>query len=335
MSKPKALLVTGGAGFIGSHTVRHLSEAGESIAVLDNLSAGHRGAILSDAIELYTADLDDGAALDTIFLKHDVEAVIHFAAHCYVGESVSEPVKYYRNNLAAPLALLDAMRAAGCRQFIFSSTCATYGDPVAMPMDESHPQQPINPYGWSKLMLERVLADCGRAWGLRSVCLRYFNACGSAPDGAIGEDHDPETHLIPNALRAALGTGPALTVFGDDYPTPDGTCIRDYIHVADLATAHAKALDYLRGGGASDAFNLGTGEGVSVRQIIDLAEQVSGKPVPHAIGPRRPGDPPELICAPGKAKRVLGWEAQYKDVRDSIQHTWDWMTGPHGGRYGE
>ena len=333
MSQPGSLLITGGAGYIGSHTVRHLLAHNERLIVLDSLVFGHTEALPLDRITFIRGGISDAGLLDTLFTDHRIEAVLHFAAFAYVGESVTDPLKYYRNNLAAPLTLLEAMQKHGCTQFIFSSTCATYGNPQFVPMDESHPQEPVNPYGASKQMLERVLKDCGTAWGLRTVFLRYFNASGCDPDGEIGEDHNPETHLIPRILMAITGEAEALTVFGTDYPTPDGTCIRDYIHVNDLASAHALALTYLRAGHETTAVNLGTGCGFSVKQIIQTVEQVTGRTVPVQYGPRRAGDPPELICNPAKAKAVLGWEAQYKDPRSHIESAWKWMTGPRGGRY--
>jgi UDP-glucose-4-epimerase GalE len=328
------LLITGGAGYIGSHTVKHLLDLGEKLVVLDNLAFGHTEALPLDRVTFIEGDMSDAALMDRLFAEHQPEAVLHFAAFAYVGESVTDPLKYYRNNLAAPLVLLDAMQRHGCKRFIFSSTCATYGNPVRVPMDEDHPQEPVNPYGASKWMLERVLRDCDAAWDLKSVFLRYFNASGCDPEGSIGEDHDPETHLIPRILMALTGEIANITVFGTDYPTPDGTCIRDYIHVCDLATAHAKALDYLRAGGTTTPVNLGTGRGFSVKEIIETAEAVTGKKVPISYGPRRAGDPPELICQPAKAKAVLGWEAQYKNPRDHIEAAWKWMTGPRKGRYG-
>lgn len=331
--KQPALLVTGGAGYIGSHTVRLLAESGEKIIVLDTLELGHREALISPNVELVVGDLGDATVLAKIFGEHEITAVLHFAAYALVGESVSEPLKYYQNNFAKPLVLLEAMKQHGCGQFIFSSTCATYGNPQFMPMDETHPQNPINPYGASKLMFERALLDSESAWGLRTVILRYFNASGCSPDGLIGEDHTPETHLIPRALMAAKGEVGELTVFGTDYPTPDGTCIRDYINVLDLAEAHAAALAYLRSGNASTACNLGTGKGASVKEIIQLAEEISGLPVPVVYGPRRAGDPPELVGNPAKAKAVLGWEAKHKDPRDMVQASWNWLSGPRGGRY--
>ena len=331
----RSILVTGGAGYIGSHTVQRLLKQGERIVVLDNLVHGHRAALDRDRVTLVEGDLGDEARLDQLFAQHQIEAVLHFAAYCYVGESVEDPLKYYRNNVASPLVLLEAMRRHGCAQFIFSSTCATYGNPVSMPMDETHPQNPVNPYGASKWMLERVLRDCGTAFGLRSVFLRYFNASGCDREGRIGEDHEPETHLIPRILMAIRGDIESLTVFGTDYPTPDGTCIRDYIHVSDLAAAHSLALNYLRSGGETTAVNLGTGRGFSVKEIIATAEAVTGGTVPVTYGPRRAGDPPELVCNPARAREVLGWEAQFKDPRSHIQSAWNWMCQPHRGRYGD
>ena len=331
MSSP--LLITGGAGYIGSHTVKHLLAAGEKIIVLDNLVFGHPEALPLDRVTYIKGEMSDAALVESIFAQHKPEAVLHFAAYAFVGESVEDPLKYYRNNLAAPLVLVEAMQRHGCKKFIFSSTCATYGNPVRVPMDESHPQEPVNPYGASKQMLERVLKDCEPAWGLKSVFLRYFNASGCDLQGEIGEDHTPETHLIPRILMAATGEIDSITVFGTDYPTPDGTCIRDYIHVSDLASAHALALDYLRKEGATTAVNLGTGGGFSVRQIIATAEAVTGLTIPVSYGPRRAGDPPELVANPAKAKAVLGWEAKYKDPRSHIESAWKWMTGPQKGRY--
>jgi UDP-glucose 4-epimerase len=328
-----SILVTGGAGYIGSHTVRLLASQGRKIVVLDNLVYGHRDAIVDESVELVTGDIGDRDLVRGLFAKHKFEAVVHFAAYAYVGESVTDPLKYYRNNTAEPLVLLEAMQEFGCKVFVFSSTCATYGVPTALPIVEANPQNPINPYGRSKLMLEWVLADCGHAWGLRSACLRYFNASGSSSDGKIGEDHNPESHLIPRVLMAITGEIDQIEVFGTDYDTPDGTCIRDYIHVDDLADAHAKALDYLSGGGESFQCNLGTGVGVSVKEIIDAVEEVTGKTVPLRYGPRRPGDPAMLVAEPSRAKTLLGWEASHKDVRDMVQSAWAWISGPNGGRF--
>ena len=327
------LLITGGAGYIGSHTVRHLLEQNERVVVLDNLVFGHREALPLDRVTLVEGDMADAALMEKLFVEHQPEAVLHFAAFAYVGESVTDPLKYYRNNLAAPLTLLETMQRHGCKRFIFSSTCATYGDPVRIPIDESHPQAPVNPYGASKWMLERVLRDCGNAWGLKSVFLRYFNASGCHPSGEIGEDHNPETHLIPRVLMAATGEIENITVFGTDYDTPDGTCIRDYIHVCDLASAHALALNYLRRGGETVAVNLGTGRGFSVKEIISTAEEVTGKKISVSYGDRRAGDPSELIANPKLAKEILGWEAVHTNPREHIDSAWRWMNGERRGRY--
>lgn len=333
MQKTGTLLITGGAGYIGSHTVKHLLNQGEKVVVVDNMVFGHREALDLGRVTLVEGDLGDAELMDRVFAEHQPEAVLHFAAYAFVGESVEQPLKYYQNNVTAPLALLEAMKKHGTRRFIFSSTCATYGNPQYMPMDENHPQVPVNPYGASKLMLERVLLDCGVAWGLQSVFLRYFNASGGDLEGEIGEDHTPETHLIPRILMAAKGEIEHITVFGTDYATPDGTCIRDYIHVNDLARAHALALDHLRCGRESTAVNLGTGRGFSVREILATAEAVTGRSIPVSYGPRRAGDPPELVANPAKAKEVLGWEAEYKDPRQHIESAWKWIAGPRGGRY--
>jgi len=333
MNKKEVILVTGGAGYIGSHTVRALVALNKNVLVLDNLVYGHRDAIVDEGVSLIEGDIADASLLDEIFTNHTVTAVVHFAAYAYVGESVTDPIKYYDNNTAKPLVLLSAMQKYGCKNFVFSSTCATYGDVETVPIVETTPQSPINPYGWSKYMLEIILKDCDRAWGLKSVCLRYFNASGCDSEGLIGEDHNPETHLIPLVLMAIKGERDNITVFGTDYPTPDGTCIRDYIHVEDLADAHAKALQYLAKGGASTQVNLGTGVGVSVKQIIDAAEKVSGQTVPAKMGERRAGDPAELIANASKAKEVLGWEAQHKDATKMVESAWQWMNQPHGGRF--
>ncbi len=329
----KSVLVTGGAGYIGSHTVRYLASEGYNVVVLDNLVFGHRQAIVDEGVELVVGDIGDKALISSLFDRHEFAAVVHFAAYAYVGESVTNPLKYYRNNTAEPLALLEVMQEKGCKNFVFSSTCATYGVPERVPIVESNPQNPINPYGRSKLMLEWILRDCDTAWGLRSVSLRYFNASGSSEDGKIGEDHNPETHLIPRVLMAVTGEIPHLDVFGTDYPTPDGTCIRDYIHVDDLASAHAKALAHLAAGGASVACNLGTGVGVSVKEIISATEEVTGRPVPVKYSPRRAGDPPQLLADPSFAKETLGWVAAHTDVRDMVRSAWAWMSGPGKGRY--
>jgi UDP-glucose 4-epimerase len=329
------VLVTGGAGYIGSHTVRLLASQGRKVVVLDNLTYGHREAIVDEGVELVVGEIGDKALLLQLFARHGFGAVVHFAAYAYVGESVTDPLKYYRNNTAEPLALLEVMQEHGCKNFVFSSTCATYGVPESIPISEKNPQHPINPYGRSKLMLEWILEDCDRAWGLKSACLRYFNASGCSEDGLIGEDHEPETHLIPRVLMAVTGEISHVDVFGTDYPTADGTGVRDYIHVADLASAHSKALDHLAAGGDSVRCNLGTGVGVSVKEIIAAVEELTGKKVPVQYGPRRPGDPPELLADPRLAAEVLGWVAQHRDVRDMVRTAWTWINGPRGGRYSD
>lgn len=327
------ILVTGGAGYIGSHTVRLLAAQGRKVVVLDNLVFGHRDAIVDEGVELVVGDVGDRELVDGLFARHRFGAVVHFAAYAYVGESVTDPLKYYANNTAAPVSLLRVMRDHGCKVFVFSSTCATYGVPEAVPIVETNPQRPINPYGRSKLMVEWILADCDRAWGLKSACLRYFNASGCAEDGRIGEDHDPETHLIPRVLMALAGEIEGIEVFGTDYDTPDGTCVRDYIHVDDLADAHARALDHLAAGGDSFQCNLGTGVGVSVKEIIAAAEEVTGRKVPVSYGPRRAGDPDRLVADPTRAREILGWTARHRDVRDMVRSAWAWVGGPSGGRY--
>lgn len=314
------VLVTGGAGYIGSHTCKALAEAGFSPVVYDNLSFGHKEAVLWGDLEI--GDIKDTDRLQEVIVKHNPIAVLHFAAFINVGESVKNPGKYYDNNVAGSLSLLRAMEAEGMDKIVFSSTCATYGEPETLPITEEEKQQPINPYGWNKLFVEKMLADFETAHGLRSVCLRYFNACGAEEEARIGEDHTPETHLIPLALKAAKGETAGLKIFGTDYPTPDGTCLRDYIHVLDLADAHVKALDYLLKGGKSDAFNLGTGNGFSVKEIVDAVGRVTGTPVPHTLEERRPGDPPALVAMPQKAKDILGWEAKWTDVEKIVETAW-------------
>lgn len=332
MSKLSTLVV-GGAGYIGSHTVRLLASQNRQVIVLDNLVYGHKDAIVDSGVTFIQGDLSDRSLLDRIFSEHDIDVVLHFAAFINVGESVSDPLKYYKNNTANPIILLEAMRHHGVKAFVLSSTAAVYGEPVAVPIVEDHPLQPVNPYGWSKLMLEQILADCDTAWGLKSVCLRYFNASGSWGDGLIGEAHEPETHLIPNVLLAIQGKIERMTVFGTDYDTPDGTCLRDYIHVLDLADAHAKALDYLKDGGENLRCNLGTGLGVSVREILDAAKEVTGQEVPVQYGDRRAGDPARLVADPSLAKEKLGWEASRRDVCEMVQSAWEWMTGSRSGKF--
>lgn len=316
------ILVTGGAGYIGSHYVLYERARGSRVVVLDNLVYGHREAVL-DA-PLVEGDLGDRAVLDRVFTEYPIEAVVHFAAFAFVGESVTDPGKYYRNNLGATLQLLDAMRDHSVPHLIFSSTCATYGSPVYVPMDEQHPQNPINPYGESKYFCEKIMQAYDRAYGLRFTALRYFNAAGCDPEGRTGESHDPETHLLPLVLQAALGARGPVSIFGADYDTPDGTCIRDYIHVLDLAQAHSLALDRLRSGAGSASYNLGTETGYSVRQVIRLCEGVTGRPVPAQEAPRREGDPPRLVAAAGKARAELGWQPRYLDLEQTIATAWRW-----------
>ncbi len=333
MNPNSPILVTGGAGYIGSHTVRLLASQGRKIVVLDNLVFGHDQAIVDPGVELVVGETGNRDLVRSLFEKHRFGAVVHFAAYAYVGESVTNPLKYYENNTAEPIKLLQVMQEFGCKVFVFSSTCATYGVPEKLPLTESNSQKPINPYGMSKLMVEYILRDCDTAWGLRSACLRYFNASGASPDGLIGEDHNPETHLIPRVMMAVTGEIDKIEVFGTDYPTPDGTCIRDYIHVEDLADAHARALDHLAAGGESVRCNLGTGVGVSVREIISAVEEITGKTVPVEYGPRREGDPPSLVADPALAKQLLGWVATRRDIRDIVRSAWAWSSGPHAGRF--
>jgi UDP-glucose-4-epimerase GalE len=322
------ILVTGGAGYIGSHAVRLFLARGHDVWVYDNLSMGHRAAVPGD--RLLVGDLAEQARLDHALVMHRIEAVVHFAAFAYVGESVKHPGKYYQNNLVNTLHLLEAMRRHGIGRFVFSSTCATYGLPQSVPITEDEPQKPINPYGNTKLAVERALADYAAAYDWGFAALRYFNAAGASPDGAIGEDHDPETHLIPLVLQAAQGQRPAVEVFGTDYPTPDGTCVRDYIHVDDLAEAHLLALEALAPGKHLH-YNLGTGRGHSVREVIRVAEEVTGKPVPVKVGPRRPGDPPVLVASAEKVQRELGWRPRYPELRPIVETAWDWhRTHPRG-----
>lgn len=328
MPKRRTLLVTGGAGYIGSHAVRMAHGFGFDPVVVDDLSQGRRAAV--GRAPLVRANLADAARLRAAFRRYKPCAVMHFAAHCLVGESVTDPRKYYRDNLVSALTLWDEMLRAGVKCFVLSSTCATYGNPVRVPMDEAHPQEPINPYGDSKLMLERMLAWYDRAYGLKSVILRYFNAAGADPSGDIGETHDPETHLIPLVLDAAGGRREFITVFGEDYPTPDGTCVRDYIHVTDLVEAHFKALARLEARGESEAFNLGTGKGYSVREVIAAAERATGRKVPVKAGPRRPGDPPELVADSRKAREILGWEPRHSDLETILRTAWNFHRKYYG-----
>jgi UDP-glucose 4-epimerase len=316
------VLITGGAGYIGSHAVRELRREGLSCVVLDNLSRGHRE--LAGDAAVVVGDVGDSALVRRVMVEHRVRAVMHFAAFAYVGESTAEPLTYYANNVAGTVGLLQAMLASDVRHLVFSSTCATYGVPEAIPIDEAHPQRPINPYGASKLMVERILNDADRAHGLRSVIFRYFNAAGADPSGTIGEWHEPETHLIPLALQAAAGRRDAVDVFGTDYPTPDGTCVRDYIHVTDLAQAHVLGLRHLEDGQASDVFNLGNGNGFSVRQVLETVERVTRRPVASRTAARRPGDPPTLVGSAAKAKRVLGWAPRFEALEAIVETAWGW-----------
>jgi UDP-glucose-4-epimerase GalE len=316
------ILVTGGAGYIGSHTAKLLAASGHTPIVFDDLTQGHDWAVKWGPLE--RGSLGDQGRLREVFTSQKVEAVVHFAASALVGESMSQPTKYFRNNTVATLNLLDAMRDAGVATIVFSSTCATYGDPVRVPIDETHPQAPVNPYGESKLMVEKILRWYGSAYGLKWIALRYFNAAGADPDGEIGEDHDPETHLLPLVVGAALGTRPPVKVFGTDYPTPDGSAIRDYVHVMDLADAHLRALERLGNGTASQAINLGTGQGHSVRSVIETVNRVGGKKVPFEQASRRAGDPPELVAAPGRAREVLGWSCRYAALDVIVEHAWKW-----------
>jgi len=316
------LLVVGGAGYIGSHMVRMLLDDGHEVVTLDNLSTGHRDAVQGGDFVL--GDLADCVLLDNLFAGHRFDGVLHFASFIQVGESVREPARYYRNNVANTLNLLDAMVKHGVGAMIFSSSAAVFGEPQYVPVDESHARAPINPYGASKLMVEQILADYGRAYGLKSICLRYFNAAGADPEGNLGERHDPETHLIPLVLQVAAGRRPFITVFGRDYETPDGTCIRDYVHVNDLCRAHFLALENLWGGGESSAFNLGNGQGFSVRQVVDAAIKVSGKDIPVVYAERRAGDPARLVADSARARKILGWSPQFLSLEKIIGHAWLW-----------
>lgn len=315
------ILVTGGAGYIGSVTVELLRARGEQVVVLDNLSRGHRAAVPRD-VPFYKGNIGDRELLARITSEHEIEACVHFAAFAYVGESVAEPERYFENNVEQGVTLMGALLTAGVRRVVFSSTCATYGEPQEVPISETHPQKPTNPYGSSKLSMERILAGYDRHAGVRYVALRYFNAAGATEQ--LGEHHEPETHLIPNVLLAAQGQLPAVSVFGNDYPTPDGTAIRDYIHVADLGTAHILALDYLRAGGASECINLGNGQGYSVLEVIETARQVTERPIAINIEPRRPGDPSHLVANAEKARKLLGWRPAYPDLASIIRTDWEW-----------
>ena len=328
----QSILVTGGAGYVGSHACKALAAAGYRPAVYDNLSRGHRAAVRWGP--LVEGDLHDRATLMAALKSHRVDAVMHFAAFAYVGESVTDPDTYYRNNVAGTIALLGAMHEAGVRRIVFSSTCAVYGVPESLPIRETAPKAPLNPYGETKLAIEQALHWYGAAYGMRYAALRYFNAAGADPDGEIGENHDPETHLIPLVLRAALGSAPPVQIFGTDYPTPDGTAIRDYVHVADLADAHVRALRHLADGGDSIALNLGTGDGASVRAVIAAVERVAGRPVPQREAPRRPGDPPQLVADPAVARSVLGWQPRHSDLDTIVATALAWERRAASGASG-
>jgi UDP-glucose 4-epimerase len=325
-----SVLVTGGAGYIGSVTVDLLRARGERVVVLDDLRRGHREALDPD-VPVLTGSVGDRVLVEHIVREHKVDACVHFAALAYVGESVENPRLYFERNAVESIQLVGALMDAGVKAFVFSSTCATYGEPNAVPIPDDHDQHPANPYGWSKLFVERVLKEYDAAYGFRFMALRYFNAAGATDER--GEHHEPETHLIPLVLDAAAGKRPHITVFGNDYPTPDGTAIRDYIHVEDLGAAHLVSLDHLRKGGASDFLNLGTGTGFSVLQVIDAAKKVTGRPIEVKLGPRRAGDPARLVAKAGKAERVLGWKAKRTDLADIIASAWKWRS-QHPAGYG-
>jgi len=316
------ILVIGGAGFVGSHMVKQLGLSGYRVTTLDNLSNGHRDAVLYGDFVL--GDLADKALLTQLIQPGRFDAVMHFASFIQVGESVQEPAKYYDNNVANTLHLLEAMRLAGVKRFVFSSTAATFGQPLYSPMDEKHPQRPINPYGRSKLMVEQILGDFDRAYGLKSVCLRYFNAAGADPEVQLGERHEPETHLIPLVLQVASGRKPNISVFGRDYDTPDGTCVRDYVHVSDLCSAHELALQSLVHGAGSQQYNLGNGNGYSIQEVIETARRVTGQTISTVDAPRRDGDPDRLVADASQAKKVLVWQPQWTSLDDIVGHAWAW-----------
>lgn len=316
------MLVTGGAGYIGSHVVRELLDTGHFAVVYDSLEKGHREAVAGCPV--VTGDIGDRDALDSVFSSHSFDVVMHFAAYTSVAESMEDPAKYYRNNVAKGLVLLDAMRLADVKRMVFSSSAAVYGDPERVPVDEDAPCRPTNVYGETKLAFERILSAYDRAYGMRHVALRYFNAAGAHPAGDIGEDHDPETQLIPLVLMTALGLRPHLQVFGQDYDTPDGTCVRDYIHVSDLASAHVLAAEALVEGGASRVYNLGNGRGYTVRQVVGIASRVTGRDIPTMDAPRRPGDPAVLVASSERISRELGWIPRYADLETIISTAWEW-----------
>ncbi|MBM3321787.1 MAG: UDP-glucose 4-epimerase GalE [Candidatus Eisenbacteria bacterium] len=316
------VLVTGGAGYIGSQTVKELLREGIEPVVVDDLSKGHAEAVRG--VELHVIALEDRDRIASLLKERPVDAVVHFAAFCYVAESMEDPLRYWRNNVIGSVRLLDAAVEAGVRSFVFSSSCATYGEPIAMPLREDHPQNPVNVYGDTKLAVEKLLRSLEESHGLRSIALRYFNAAGADPDGELGEDHDPETHLIPLVLQVPLGLRKQALIYGDDYDTPDGTCIRDYIHTVDLARAHILSLRHLADGGASDAFNVGIGRGYSVREVVECARRVTGHAIPEIVEERRPGDPARLVAASDKIRRVLSWEPRLPELEDMVRTAWEW-----------
>ncbi len=322
------VLVVGGAGYIGSHMVRKLDQNGHRVVVLDNLCTGFSSSVKSG--ELVVGDMNDQELVEELLKKHEIEAVMHFAAHALVGESVQHPAKYYQNNVVATLSLMEAMRNCEVKKLVFSSTCATYGTPEIVPISESEKQKPVNPYGFTKLVCEQAMADYAAAYGLGYAALRYFNAAGASPEGDIGEDHDPESHLIPIVLQVALGQREQITVFGDDWPTPDKTCVRDYIHVDDLGMAHMLALEKITEGQGIKV-NLGTGNGFSVREVIECCREVTGKPIKEVMGQRRAGDPAELVANAKMANEVLGWVPEYKELRPIVETAWNWhQKNPNG-----
>jgi len=323
------ILVTGGAGYIGSHTVKQLLKRGYDVVVFDNLSEGHREFVLTE--HFVEGDLLNIASLQEMFARYPIDAIIHFAALTKVGESVSDPQKYYANNVVGTLNLLQVMKEYDVDRIVFSSSAAVYGDPKQVPIPEEHPKCPINPYGWTKWMMEQILDDYAHSYGLHYIAFRYFNASGSDPDGEIGEWNEPETHLLPIVLEAALGKRPHIEIFGTDYDTPDGTCIRDFIHVSDLAAAHILALKHLNSGGESAAYNLGTGQGHSVREVIDVCREVSGKPLPVIEGPRRSGDPPRLVADPTLSLHTLGWKPKRSDLETIVKTALSWRRAQKEG----
>ncbi|MEO6590376.1 MAG: UDP-glucose 4-epimerase GalE [Pyrinomonadaceae bacterium] len=323
-----AILVTGGAGYIGSAAVEDLQKKGEAVVVIDNLVYGHRNAV-DESAAFYEGEIGDEKLMRQILSEHNIEACMHFSAYAYVGESVENPQKYYENNFVQTLKLLDVLLENNVRKFIFSSTCATYGEPQYVPIDEKHPQNPVNPYGMTKFMVEKVLEDYDTAYGLKFVALRYFNACGAS--GNCGEDHDPETHLIPLVLFAAQGKRAFVSIFGDDYPTPDGTAVRDYIHISDLSQAHLLAFEHLQNGGNSEFINLGNGKGFSVREVVEAARKITGREIKAETAPRREGDPSRLVADSKKAREVLGWSPQFPEIEKIIESAWKWHeANPNG-----